>query len=172
MGKNSRGSVRVNGDIRCYEVRVIGSDGVQVGVVRLAEAMRLADESGLDLVEVGADSKPPVCKIMDFGKFKYEQKKQMNRAKKNQKTIEVKEIKLRPKTDVHDFEVKLKHIRRFLGDGNKAKVTVRFRGREMAHPHIARDMLDRIAEEVKSVAVVEQKSMMEGRAMTMVLAPS
>jgi translation initiation factor IF-3 len=153
------------------EVRVINPEGKQLGIYPIHQALSIAQELGLDLVEINPKSNPPVCRIMDFGKFKYEQKKQANLAKKKQKVIEVKEVKMRPKTDDHDFNFKLKHIQRFLGEGNKAKVTIRFRGREIAHPETAARVLDRVIQEVGELAVVEQPYRMEGRTMTMILAP-
>ena len=158
--------------IRHHEVRVINPEGQQLGVFPTRQALSIAADLGLDLVEINAKSEPPVCRIMDFGKFKYEQKKQAAAAKKKQKIIEVKEVKMRPKTDDHDFNFKLKHIRRFIDDGNKAKVTVRFRGREMAHPEVAARMLERVIELMADVAKVEQPYKMEGRTMTMVLGPA
>jgi len=153
------------------EVRVINPEGQQLGIYPISQALAFAQEAGLDLVEINPKANPPVCRIMDFGKFKYEQKKQANLAKKKQKIIEVKEVKMRPKTDDHDFNFKLKHIIRFLADGNKAKVTIRFRGREIAHPETAARVLDRVIAEVGELAVVEQPYRMEGRTMTMILAP-
>lgn len=153
------------------EVRVINPEGKQLGIYPIQQALTIAQDQGLDLVEINPKANPPVCRIMDFGKFKYEQKKQANLAKKKQKVIEVKEVKMRPKTDDHDFNFKLKHIIRFLTEGNKAKVTIRFRGREIAHPETAARVLDRVIEEVGEMAVVEQNYRMEGRTMTMVLAP-
>ncbi len=157
--------------IRRPEVRVINPDGQQLGIYPIRQALSIAQELGLDLVEINPKADPPVCRIMDFGKFKYEQKKQANAAKKKQKVIEVKEVKFRPKTDSHDFAFKMKHVRRFLEEGNKAKITIRFRGREMAHPEIAARQLDRVVEGVKDISVVEQPYKMEGRTMTMMLAP-
>ncbi len=158
--------------IRRAEVRVINPDGQQLGVYPIRQAMTLAEEAGLDLVEINPMAEPPVCRIMDFGKFKYEQKKQANAAKKKQKVIEVKEIKFRPKTDSHDFDFKMKHVKRFIEEGNKAKITIRFRGREMAHPEVAARLLDRVVAEVKDMVVIEQSYRMEGRTMTMILAPA
>ena len=158
--------------IRHHEVRVINPEGQQLGVFPTRQALSIAADQGLDLVEINAKSDPPVCRIMDFGKFKYEQKKQAAAAKKKQKIIEVKEVKMRPKTDDHDFNFKLKHIRRFIEEGNKAKVTVRFRGREMAHPEVAAKMLQKVIELMADVARVEQPYKMEGRTMTMVLGPA
>ena len=157
--------------IRRPEVRVINPDGKQLGIYPIHQALSIAADLGLDLVEINPKANPPVCRIMDFGKFKYEQKKQANLARKRQKVIEIKEVKMRPKTDEHDFQFKLKHIRRFLDDGNKAKVTIRFRGRELAHPEMAAKLLDRVVEEISDVGEVEQSYRFEGRTMTMVLAP-
>ena len=151
---------------------MINPEGQQLGVYPIRQALTLAEEAGLDLVEINPRAEPPVCRIMDFGKFKYEQKKQANAAKKKQKVIEVKEIKFRPKTDSHDFDFKMKHVKRFIEEGNKAKITIRFRGREMAHPEIAARLLDRVVEEVKDMVVIEQSYRMEGRTMTMILAPA
>ena len=157
--------------IRRPEVRVINPEGQQLGIYPIHQALAIASELGLDLVEINPKADPPVCRIMDFGKFKYEQKKQANLARKKQKVIELKEVKMRPKTDDHDFDFKVRHVRRFIGEGNKAKITIRFRGREMAHPETAARQLDRVLEEVKDIAEVEQPYRMEGRTMTMVLAP-
>ena len=153
------------------EVRVINPEGKQLGIYPIHQAITIASELGLDLVEINPKANPPVCRIMDFGKFKYEQKKQANLAKKKQKLIEVKEVKMRPKTDDHDFNFKLKHILRFLNEGNKAKVTIRFRGREIAHPETAAKVLDRVIEAVGELGVIEQPYRMEGRTMTMILGP-
>jgi len=161
----------VNGMIRIPRVRVIGPDGNQMGIMQTPEALRAAQDFGLDLIEISPTADPPVCKIMDHGKFKYQQKKKTQEAKKNASFIQVKEIKLRPSTDEHDFDFKLKHITRFLDEGNKAKVTIRFRGRELVHSQLGKQMLDRIREAVGSKAMVEQEAKLEGRNMTMVLAP-
>ncbi|NMC70359.1 MAG: translation initiation factor IF-3 [Myxococcales bacterium] len=163
--------MRVNQRIRVPEVRLIGPDGTMIGIMSSAEALERARQAGLDLVEVNPKAQPPVCRLMDYGKFKYEQKKQANLARKRQTVIEIKEIKFRPKTDDHDYDFKLRHIRRFLADGDKAKITVRFRGRELAHPQVAQQLLDRIVNELKDEAVVEQGSRMEGRTMFLLLAP-
>jgi translation initiation factor IF-3 len=157
--------------IRRPEVRVINPEGKQLGIYPIHQAVAIAQELGLDLVEINPKANPPVCRIMDFGKFKYEQKKQAAVARKKQKVIEIKEVKMRPKTDDHDYDFKVKHIRRFLEDGNKAKVTIRFRGREMAHPEMAARLLDRVVEDVKDLVFIEQAYHMEGRTMTMVIAP-
>lgn len=150
---------------------MINPEGKQLGIYPIRQALAIATELGLDLVEINPKADPPVCRIMDFGKYKYELKKQANLARKRQKVIEVKEVKMRPKTDDHDFDFKLKHIRRFLEEGNKAKVTIRFRGREMAHPEVAARVLDRVVEETKDIGAVEQNYRMEGRTMTMVIGP-
>jgi translation initiation factor IF-3 len=142
-----------------------------VGVLALEEAQEMADEVGLDLVEVSPNADPPVCKILDYGKFKYEEQKKAAEARKKQKTIDVKEIKMRPGIDVHDYEVKLRSARRFLGDGDKVKVTIRFRGREMAHQELGMKVLDRVREDLDELAKVEQHPIKEGRLMTMVIAP-
>ena len=143
-----------------------------VGVVETHDAQRMAREAGLDLVEVNPKAYPPVCKIMDFGKFKYEEKKRANDAKKRQAIVELKEIKLRPKTDVHDLEVKINHARRFLEEGNKVKITCRFRGREITHPEAAEKQLMAVVERTKDLAIVELTPRMEGRNMTLVMAPT
>jgi translation initiation factor IF-3 len=142
-----------------------------VGVVSTAEAQGMADDIGLDLVEVSPSADPPVCKILDYGKFKYEEQKKAAEARKKQKTIDVKEIKMRPGIDVHDYEVKLRSARRFLDDGDKVKVTIRFRGREMAHQDLGMKVLDRVREDLDELAKVEQSPIKEGRMMTMVIAP-
>ena len=157
--------------IRVPEVRVIGADGSQVGILPTHEAMRLAEEQGLELVEVNPRAAPPVCKIMDFGKFKYETSKKEKASKKHQSTILLKEIKLRPKTDDHDLDFKVKHIRRFLTEGNKCKLVTVFRGREIVHPETGQAMLDTVMKMVADIATVEQRAMMEGRRMVMVIGP-
>ncbi len=161
----------MNNRIRAQEVRVINPDGQMLGVYPIHQALAVAKQLELDLVEVNPKADPPVCRIMDFGKYKYEQKKQNNLAKKKRTEIEVKEVKLRPKTDAHDYNFKMRHVRRFLNDGNKAKITIRFRGREMAHPEVARARFDKIIEEMTDVAIVEQSYRMEGRTMHIILAP-
>jgi translation initiation factor IF-3 len=153
------------------EVRVIGADGQQLGVLATHEALRIAEEGGYDLVEVSPKAMPPVCKIMDYGKFKYEDSKKKKEAKKHQSTVTLKEIKFRPKTDDHDFDFKVKHIRRFLMEGNKAKLVVIFRGREIVHPETGQAVLKRVVEVTTDIATVEQTPMMEGRRMLMVIAP-
>lgn len=152
-------------------MRVIAQDGTQLGVLPIKKALELALKDELDLVEVAPNADPPVCKIMDYGKFKYQQNKRSQEAKKKQTVIQVKEIKVRPKTDDHDLATKIKHIRRFLGEKDKAKVTILFRGREIAYADQGAKVLDRIREELKDEAVVEQFPKMEGRNMIMILAP-
>jgi translation initiation factor IF-3 len=155
--------------IRAREVRVISSEGEQLGILSVREAIAKAEELGLDLVEVAPTAVPPVCRIMDFGKYKYELNKKANESRKHQTVIEVKEVKFRPRTDDHDIDFKLNNIKRFLGEGDKVKVTVMFRGREMAHPELGRAILDRIVQELQSLAVVEQSARMEGRNMFLML---
>jgi translation initiation factor IF-3 len=162
---------RVGRRIRVPEVRVIADDGAQLGVMSTQEALRMAEDQGLDLVEVSPMAKPPVCKIMDYGKFKYQQKRKANDAKKKQTIVELKEVKFRPKTDVHDFQVKLERLRKFLGEGNKGKVTIMFRGREIVHAEIGHEMMKRIVEAIKDEAVVESAPRMEGRQLVMIVAP-
>ena len=153
------------------EVRVIGADGAQVGVIPTSDALRLAEEAGLELVEVNPRAVPPVCKIMDFGKFKYETSKKEKASRKHQSTIVLKEIKLRPKTDDHDLDFKVKHIRSFLAEGNKCKLVIVFRGREIVHPETGQAMLDRVVKTVTDIAMVEQRPMMEGHRMIMIIEP-
>ena len=161
----------MNERIRAPEIRLIGAEGENIGVVTPARAMALAEEAGLDLVEISPNAEPPVCKIMDFGKFKYEQQKRESEARKKQKVIEVKEVKLRPGTDDHDFERKIRDAIKFLEGGDKVKITLRFRGREMAHQNLGRDLLDRVAEEVKDIGKIENMPKLEGRQMVMMIGP-
>ena len=162
-------TVRVNYGIRVKEVRVIDSNGEQLGILQVRDAIKKAEELGLDLVEVAPTAKPPVCRIMDFGKYKYELSKKASESRKHQTVISVKEVKLRPRTDDHDVEFKTNNIKRFLEEGDKVKVTIMFRGREMAHTQQGRVLLDRIVKDLESVASVEQRPIMEGRNMTMML---
>jgi translation initiation factor IF-3 len=157
--------------IRVPEVRVIGADGSQVGIMPTHEALRLAEEQGLELVEVNPRAQPPVCRVMDFGKFKYETSKKEKASRKHQSTVVVKEIKLRPKTDDHDLDFKLKHIRRFLGEGNKCKLAIVFRGREIVHPETGQAMLDTVVKAITDIAMIEQRPTMEGRRMVMLVGP-
>jgi translation initiation factor IF-3 len=162
---------RVNERIRVPEVRVIGPDGEMLGILQTREAYLYARERELDLVEVNPKAHPPVCKVMDFGKYKYEEKKKQADARKRQTIVELKEIKIRPKTDDHDMEFKLKHIRRFLEEGDKVKITCRFRGREITHPETAQRQLDYMAQNIQDIGMVETTARMEGRTMTLLLAP-
>lgn len=164
-------SLRINDEIRIPQVRLIGADGAQVGIVPTSEAKRLAEEAGLDLVEISPMAAPPVCRIMNFGKFQYEEQKRRHAAKKKQKQIQVKEVKFRPGTDVGDYQVKLRNLIKFLENGDKAKVTLRFRGREMAHQELGAQLLKRVEEDLKDVGAVEQHPRLEGRQMVMVVAP-
>lgn len=163
--------MRINQQIRAPEVRLIGPDGQQVGIVPLKEALAYAAEHNLDLVEVAPMATPPVCRVMDYGKFKYEQAKKQQEARRRQTTIQVKEVKIRPKIEEHDMAFKLKNIRRFLADKDKAKITMIFRGREMAHQDRGYAILRRMAEELADVAVVEQEPKAEGRTLFMIVAP-
>lgn len=167
-----RDRLRINNRIRAREVRLIDENGAQVGVVPIRDALLMAEERGLDLVEVAPNAVPPVCRILDYGKFRYEQSKKEREARKNQKQVEVKQIRLEPKTDDHDLEVKSKQARRFLMDGDKVKFNLRFRGREIFHQEIGLDMLERLAEELRDVSVIEQRPTMEGRVLTLLLAPN
>ena len=167
----SRDGPRVNDQIRIPNVRLIDENGDNVGVVATRDALLRAEDVGLDLVEISPMADPPVCKIMDYGKYKYEQQKRANEARKKQKIIEVKEIKMRPNIDEHDYGVKMRSVMKFLNEGDKVKVTMRFRGREMAHQELGLALLNRVREEVGDLAKVEQFPRMEGRQMTMVIAP-
>lgn len=161
----------VNGEIRARQVRLIDQEGKQLGIVPIDEALRNAEQAGLDLVEIAPDAEPVVCKVMDFGKYVFEAKKQKSAAKKKQKITQVKEVKFRPGTEEGDYQVKLRNLVRFLEHGDKAKVTLRFRGREMAHQEIGMELIKRIETDLEPLAVVEQHAKMEGRQLTMVLAP-
>ena len=161
----------MNGAIDVPRVRLIDPDGDNVGVVPTSDAIQRSLEFGLDLVEISPNADPPVCKILDFGKFKYEEQKRKNEARKKQKTIDVKEIKMRPNIDTHDYDVKMRSIHKFIGEGDKVKVTMRFRGREMAHQDIGMRVLEKVREALLEEAKVEQFPKMEGRQMTMVMAP-
>ena len=169
--KQGTREVRVNRRIKAREVRVIDPDGNQLGIMPLDEALNSALEMDLDLVEVATKSDPPVCRIMDYGKFKYQQSKKSQESRKKQVVIHLKEIKLRPKTDEHDFQFKVRHMERFLKEGNKVKVSMIFRGREIMHPDIGEKILQRVIEFTKEFGIVEQAPKKEGRAMNMILAP-
>ncbi len=162
---------RINEAIRAREVRLIDENGQNLGIVSRTEALERASAAGLDLVEVSPDANPPVCKILDFGKFKYQEQKKAAEARKHQKTVEVKEIKMRPSIDDHDYDVKMRSIKRFFDEGDKVKITLRFRGREMAHQHIGYDLLQRVKADLGDLAKVEAEPRLEGRQMVMVLAP-
>jgi translation initiation factor IF-3 len=170
VGPISQG-LRVNERIRIKEVRVISPDGTQLGILPIEQALQTAFDQHMDLVEVAPEARPPVCRIMDYGKYRYEQSKKAREAKKKQTIIELKEIKLRPKTEEHDFQFKARNAERFLKEGNKAKVTIMFRGREVIRMDRGRVVLDRFVEALKEVAVVEQAPKVEGRNMSMILAP-
>jgi len=161
----------VNEEIDVANVRLIDADGEQVGVVSVEEGQEMADEAGLDLVEVSPHADPPVCKILDYGKYKYEAQKKANEARKKQKTIEVKEIKMRPGIEEHDYQVKMRSVRKFLDNGDKVKMTIRFRGREMAHQDLGMRVLDRVRDELEEDVKIEQFPRTEGRLMTMIMAP-
>jgi translation initiation factor IF-3 len=162
---------RINDAIRAREVRLIDENGQNVGIVSKLDAMQRATDAGLDLVEISPDAEPPVCKILDFGKFKYQEQKRQAEARKNQKIVEIKEIKMRPGIDDHDYDVKMRAIRRFFEEGDKVKITLRFRGREMAHQHLGMAVLNRVKSETEAIAKVESEPRFEGRQMVMVLAP-
>ena len=162
---------RLNEAIRVKECRLIGYDGSQLGIYPIEQAQRIADDEGYDLVEIAPQAKPPVCRIMDYGKFKYDQAIKAKQARKNQSKIETKEMKFRPKIDVGDYTTKKKHVLRFLAGGAKVKITIMFRGREMAHPEHGLSILERLADDLKDVAVIENAPKMEGRNMHMLIAP-
>lgn len=161
----------VNHEIRAREIRLIGPDGEQVGVVRRDEALDAARQLELDLVEISPTATPPVCKLMDFGKYQYEQKKRLAEQRKKQVQVQVKEIKFRPGTEEHDYQVKMRNVQKFLGEGNKVKLTLRYRGREMAHQELGLELLNRVEEELGDAIQVEHRPKMEGRQLTMVIAP-
>lgn len=162
---------RLNEEITVPEIRLIGEDGEQVGVVSIRTALQMAEEAGVDLVEIAPLAKPPVCRIMDYGKFKYQEAKKAHEAKLKQKQVQVKEIKLRPGTDENDYQIKLRNMTRFLEEGDKVKVTLRFRGREMAHQEFGMRQLERIKADLEAFGQVEQMPKMEGRQMIMIIAP-
>ncbi len=162
---------QLNEDIRDSEIRLIGSTGEQLGIMSAAQAQRIADEQGLDLVKISPQATPPVCKLMDYGKFRFEQGKREREAKKNQHVVEIKEIRMSPGIDVGDFNTKLKNAQKFLADGNRVKVSVRFRGREMAHTDIGKDLLVRFAEQCAEVATLDKEPKLEGRSMSIFLSP-
>ncbi|RTL47528.1 MAG: translation initiation factor IF-3 [Rhodocyclaceae bacterium] len=163
---------RVNDEITTPEIRLVGEEGEKLGIVPIRQALAMAEEAELDLVEIAPMAQPPVCKIMDFGKFKYQESKRAHEAKLKQKQVQVKEVKFRPGTDENDYQIKLRNVTKFLGEGDKAKITLRFRGREMAHQEIGMRVLERIKTDLEEVALVEQFPKMEGRQLIMVLSPS
>ena len=162
---------RANEKIRALDVQVIGSDGDNLGAMPLNKAIELAKQEGLDLIEISPNANPPVCKIMDMGKYKYDQQKKANQAKKKQKIVSLKEIKLRPGTETHDYNFKIKNAKKFITKGSKVKFTVKFKGREMQHTNLGKDLMDKIIEETKDVAKVESKPKFEGRQMVMIIQP-
>ena len=162
---------QLNEDIRDSEIRLISATGEQLGIMSAAQAQRIADEQGLDLVKISPQATPPVCKLMDYGKFRFEQGKREKEAKKNQHVVEIKEIRMSPGIDVGDFNTKLKNAQKFLADGNRVKVSVRFRGREMAHTDIGKDLLVRFAEQCAEVATLDKEPKLEGRSMSIFLSP-
>jgi translation initiation factor IF-3 len=167
----TRDGPRINDEIGVIRVRLVDENGQMVGVVGRNEAIAMAMDAGLDLVEIAPNADPPVCKILDFGKYKYEEQKKKNEARKKQKVIEVKEIKLRPSIDDHDYDVKMRSMNKFIEEGDKVKVTMRFRGRELAHQELGMNVLIRVRDDLDAVAKVEQMPRMEGRQMTMVISP-
>ena len=169
--QDSTKRVRVNRQIRISPLRVIGDDGSQLGVLDLETALAQAEAAGLDLVEVAATARPPVVRIMDYGKFKFEQAKQARASKKKQHVIHLKEVKYRPGIDDHDFDTKTRHARRFLGEGNKVKVTMMFRGRQVAHPELGKLVLDRVCADLSDISKIETEAKLEGKNMTLILAP-
>lgn len=161
----------INEEIRAKEVRLIGSNGDQLGIKPFREALQIAQDAGLDLVNVAPTAKPPVCRIMDYGKFRYETQKKEKEARKNQKVVELKEVRFSATIDEHDFQTKLRNVVKFLKDGDKVKMSVRFRGREIAHAEIGQKVLERVATEVEEISIVERKAKLEGRSMIMILSP-
>ena len=164
-------SQRINGEITAPQLRLVAENGDQLGIVAVGDALKMAEEQNVDLVEIAPLAVPPVCKLMDYGKYKYEQQKKANEARKKQKVIEIKEIKVRPNIDENDYQVKMRAMKSFIEEGDKVKVTLRFRGREMAHQHLGMDLLNRVQKDTEVFAKLEQYPKMEGRQMMMVLAP-
>lgn len=161
----------INEQIKDKEIRVIDSNGEQIGIMPIKKALKLAQEKQLDLVKVAPQAKPPVCRIMDYGKYKYEQSKKEKEARKKQKIINIKEIRMSPKIEEHDFQVRVRNAQRFINDGDKVKVTIRFRGREIAHTDLGQGVLEKMAEELRDIALVEKKPKVEGKNMVMILSP-
>jgi len=164
-------NTRVNRGIRAREVRVIGADGQQLGIMSTRDALAVAEENELDLVEVAPNANPPVCRLMDYGKYLYEKQKRERESRKTQKQIEIKEVRLRPKTDEHDIQVVLTKIRKFAKEGAKVRVRIRFRGREIYHPEVAQELMERVANEMSEIVTVESRPMLDGRSMVMLLSP-
>lgn len=167
----SKESLRINEEIRAREVRVVGDEGEQLGIMSGRDALNLALERHMDLVEIAPNAKPPVCRIMDYGKYRYEQQKRDKEARKKQKTFDIKEVKLRPGIEDHDFDVKFKNAVRFLEDGDKVKVTIMFRGRELSHPELGEVLLIKMAKQLEDLAVVERAAKLEGKNMIMIVSP-
>lgn len=168
---NNEEGLRVNEAIKALKIRLIDETGENRGIVSLKEALRMAEDAGLDLIEISPQANPPVCKILDFGKYRYELQKRKSEAKKKQKIVETKELKLRPAIDVHDYEVKLKQAKKFLSEGNKVKFTMRYRGREMSANNLGKEILDKIVSDLELVAKVDSAPKLEGRQMTMMMSP-
>ncbi len=166
-----KGGPRVNEDISVPNIQLIDATGTNIGVITTADGIARAMEAGLDLVEIAPTSEPPVCKLLDYGKFKYQAQKKAAEARKKQRTVEIKEIKMRPNIDTHDYDVKMRSMRRFFEEGDKVKVTLRFRGREMAHQQLGAQLLDRVKQDTTTIAKVESEPRLEGRQMVMVLSP-
>lgn len=163
--------MRINEEIRAREIRVVSPEGEQLGIMPVRDALKIAQEKELDLVEVAPTAKPPVCRIMDYGKYKYEQSKRDREAKKKQKVMSMKEVRMTPKIEDHDFQVKVRSTEKFLRDGDKVKVSIRFRGREIVHANLAREIMGQLAGQVKDISTVEREAKVEGRNMIMILAP-
>ncbi len=175
IARKEEDRTRINDQIRCKSVRVIDEESEQLGIMDPREALRLAEERGLDLVEVAPNGQPPVCRIMDYGKYKYQQAKRVKESRKHQHVIVIKEVKYRPKIDKHDFDYKTNHVREFLGQGNKVKLTIMFRGREMAHPEFGKEIIAKVVEEINDIGKPEMelnRLRLEGRTMTLVVAPN
>lgn len=171
MRSPAQDNTRVNRGIRAREVRVIGADGQQLGIMSTRDALAVAEENELDLVEVAPNANPPVCRLMDYGKYLYEKQKRERESRKAQKQIEIKEVRLRPKTDEHDIQVVLSKIRKFAKEGAKVRVRIRFRGREIYHPEVAQELMERVANEMSEIVTVESRPMLDGRSMVMLLSP-
>lgn len=172
INKSRENEPRVNEEINAASIRLIGANGDMLGIVPVKQALALADDAGLDLVEISPNAEPPVCKIMDFGKFKYEAQKKANEARKKQKVIEIKEIKMRPNIDTHDYDIKLRAVKKFIEGGDKVKFTLRFRGREMSHQEMGMKLMEQVKTDMAGLIRVENEPKLEGRQMIMVIAPA